>query len=144
MKVRTYQLGRAAIWLLAAAAGVAVVYYIVSIFSRGELAEKSIWAVVQGVEDEHRDAAPSDTPLLIENAKDSGLSLLGLPAGGASCAPKCPFVWVVLNRDGSDGAAMQMPRDVKGRVSCEYVDELRSRMTIAKSANEWLRSVCTK
>lgn len=128
--------------LLLTALGVAVALFAVWIFSRGALSRRDEWATLQAAEYAHRNSESSGEPLLLENADKSGLTVLGLPGRDPACNPRCPFIWLALNRDDVDGGPMIVPPGARGRVSCSYVRSLELKLTIASAADEWLRSRC--
>jgi hypothetical protein len=133
---------RIVVALLITGAGVAVALFAVWLFSLSTLSRKDEWAALQAAEYEYRNGAPTGDPLLFKNAYQSGVTVLGLPARDPSCNPKCPFIWLALNRDDVDGGPMIMPPGARGQVSCTYVRSLESTVAIAAAADEWLRSSC--
>src|SRR5262245_42095161 len=97
---------RIAAWVLVTAFGVAVGLVAVWLISRSALSRKDEWAALQAAEYEYRSGASSNEPMMFENAYQSGVTVLGLPARDPSCSPQCPFIWLALNRADVDGGPM--------------------------------------
>ncbi|MGC0017376.1 hypothetical protein ACPPTR_18025 [Ralstonia pseudosolanacearum] len=108
--------------------------------NQGELGEKDIYATLQEVELENRSSKMQGSPIFIENAKGSGYALLGMPSKNE----RYPYAWIVLNRISRDGSVFKMPPEVRGEVSCEFLENLTKKTKISGDVLRNLRSICSK
>ena len=113
-------------------------YAIWAMFRSDEVVEKSVWAVLQGVEAQHRNLADRTTPMTLENANGSGFTVVGLPTGDA----RFPRAWLIVNKTTPGARVKILPPDIAVQVSCSYVDEIHERMQVEQAASEFLSLNC--
>lgn len=113
--------------------------YFTLISPRGELAEAPEWALLQGIELTHRTDADTNSPTLLFNARGSGYVVLGLPSDNA----RFPKAWLILNDTAPlSGIYILLPHDGI-RVSCSYVSELPSKVSIKPEVLAFLKKQCS-
>lgn len=118
--------------LIIAIAGIAFVFF--RMLSRGELAEKPVYAALQAAELEHRSKA--ETAVVYED-KD-GLALAGFSTGSKR------RVWVALNVTKSNGDLFVIPDQGEMLIPCHLVYQLSASKTISADLVNILGSSCTK
>lgn len=119
--------------LIIAIAGIAFAFF--RMFTRGELAEKPIYAALQAAELEHRDKAEAGVVL----EEREGLALAGFSSGSKS------RVWVVLNALTGSGNLFVIPGRGERLIPCRFVGQLSiSSMAISPDVNNILVSSCAK
>ncbi|QOK92746.1 hypothetical protein HF908_15525 [Ralstonia pseudosolanacearum] len=116
----------------------AIAYY--RFLSQGEFGEKPIYAAMQALELENRSSKTPGTPIFIEDAKESGYAMLGMP----SKDEKHPYVWIVLNRISWDGSLMEIPENSQVEVSCDFIENLARKTEINSDVLRHLKAICRK
>lgn len=106
----------------------------------GELGEKDVYATLQAAELEGRATRVMREPVILDKVHGSGYVLLGLPTGNE----RYPSVWIVLNRTSRDGSVFQMPQNLRGSVSCDFVVGLSTRANVENGVLRYLESICIK
>jgi hypothetical protein len=115
-----------------------IYYYFFKIIPNGELGQKEIWSVLQGVEQQHRSDLDSKTPIFVERAIDSEYNLLGIPTDNQ----KFPRVWLVLNKIDDTNKVYIIPKNLTLILECSYIDAVQSKTKIEPSVLSFLMSVC--
>lgn len=119
--------------LIIAVAGIAFAFF--RMFSRGELAEKPIYAVLQAAELEHRNKAGAEVVL----EERDGLVLAGFSSGSKG------RVWVVLNALRSGGDLFVIPERGERLIPCKLIGQLpTSSNAINSDVQNVLTSSCAK
>jgi hypothetical protein len=132
-----YRVGLIVVVILAALGGI-VSWYGVWIFSHGELAEKPLYATLQGAEIGHRADTDRTSVLLIENAAGTGYTVLGVPTAESEYSR----TWVILNATGPDEEVMFLPK-ARFALACQYVSKLKSQVQISPAVLRFLISRCS-
>jgi hypothetical protein len=114
-------------------------YYYTAIYPNTELGQKKAWSTLQVAEVRHRGAADQQTPILLENAYDTGYAVLGLPTGD----PTTPRAWILLNEHGNSGSVKVLPGGAEFHVRCAYVAELISKIDVDENTASLLHRKCT-
>jgi hypothetical protein len=119
--------------LIIAVAGIAFAFF--RMFSRGELAEKPIYAALQAAELEHRNKAGAEVVL----EERDGLVLAGFSSGSKD------RVWVVLNGLRSGGDLFVIPERGERLIPCQLIGQLPTSSTAINSGvQNVLTSSCAK
>ena len=103
-----------------------------------ELANKPIYADLQGIELEHR-ATKLTSPILLKGAIDSGkYDALGVPSESGAY----PSVWIVMNINDGSGGVLAVPSDEKIVLACSYLDKLETTEKLDDAVKTYLRNSC--
>jgi hypothetical protein len=124
--------------LIAGAVVLLLAEFYVNSVRQGELGEKVPGSVLQGVEITHRDDPDHLCVLLERNALGSGYTLLGVPSSNSAY----PRVWIIVNATGPEGKIEFMP-SVAFKLSCTYIDDLRSKVTVDPAVLSFLKARCS-
>jgi hypothetical protein len=101
----------------------------------GELADKSEWSVLQGVEAAHRNAVHASPALVVRHALNSDYTAIGFPARDRNTG----YVWVLANPT-TKPCVKQLPHDEDFVVTAGVVGWLKSRTAIHPRVREYLES----
>jgi hypothetical protein len=101
----------------------------------GELAQKSEWSVLQGMEAKHRHSAQSEPLLVVPHAFNSEYTAIGFPARGRDKG----YVWLLANPM-TKPCVKQMPHDLDFVVSTAVVDQLKRRTPIDPRVEAYLET----
>jgi hypothetical protein len=128
-----------AVLLGVAAVVLAIVVYVVTIVSKGELGEKRGWALLQSTELKHRRDPNTQTPILLFNPMESKYVVLGVPTEDT----KFPRAWIILNETTPSSSVYILPQNQRSQISCSYVDEVSSKVKMPPPVLELLRAKCS-
>jgi hypothetical protein len=101
----------------------------------GELAQKTEWSVLQGVEAQHRDTAQSTPALVVRHALNSEFTAIGFPARGRDKG----YVWLLANPT-TKPCIKQMPHDLDFNVTADVVGWLKGQTSIDPRVTAYLES----
>jgi hypothetical protein len=104
----------------------------------GELGAKEDYAVLQDIEYQHRSDTDVRSPLIVRNAGESRLTVLGVP----SASRANPRQWFILDRVTSKGDVMRIPVDADIQVSCAFVARLQASERVNPRVVRYLVGVC--
>jgi hypothetical protein len=101
----------------------------------GELAEKSEWAVLQGLEDQHRETPHRAPALVVRNALDSKYTGVGFPARDRDRG----YIWVLANPT-TKPCVKQLPFDRDFSVSADTLAWVKSQTTLDPHVTKYLEA----
>lgn len=104
----------------------------------GELAEKSEWSVLQGMESAHRQAAQSAPALVVKHALNSEFTAIGFPARGRDKG----YVWLLANPT-TKPCVKQMPHDLDFDVTADVLGWLKGQTNIDPRVAAYLEKPAT-
>lgn len=129
---------RNAVTAAGAIAIVFLVYYFTMILSTSELKDKSAWAMLQGVELEHRNDADTRSPLLLKHPNGSKYIILGIPTDDA----RFPRAWLILNSASGSNPIKIIPENQSFELSCSFVSNLSRDIRIDSLVLAFLQKNC--
>lgn len=115
-----------------------IYYYFFNIIPNGELGQKEVWAVLQGVEQQHRSDSDTQSPVFLEHAFDSEYNLLGIPTGNH----QFPRAWLVLNKIEDVNKVYILPKNQTLVLECSFINVIQAKTKIEQSVLSFLMSVC--
>ena len=117
-----------------------IYYYLFKIVSNGELGQKEVWSVLQGIEKQQRTNSDAKTPIFLENALDSGYNLLGIPTDNH----QFPRAWLVLNKSDDINKIYILPENQSLIIECAYIYTVQTETKIEASVLSFLMRICKK
>jgi hypothetical protein len=123
----------------------AIYFYWIFHASDGELAEKPVWAMLQGLAMD--DSTNGQAGPLLHNG--NGYIALGVPGRGAgiddrASGPSSTRMWIVLNEHSGSRTLRQMNRFAAYDLRCAYVNGLAARVPhVDDYVLTYLRTICS-
>lgn len=123
-----------------------IYFFSITHISDGELTEKPVWVLLQGLAMD--DSTNGRTGPLLHSDRDHGLLVLGVPGLGRAIddqgsGPSSTRMWIVLNDHSASRTLRQTNRFAGYDLSCAYVGGL-SRLVpyVDDYAVAYLRTIC--
>ncbi|WP_410210184.1 hypothetical protein [Aquirhabdus sp.] len=120
--------------------GVVIAGYFYWIMAHGELSTKADYALLQGIEFEHRNLTGQANPVVITSTT-TGIRAVVL--GLATQDSHYPRTWILLNRVDADGKILMVPQVPNILVDCQYVALLKTENEINPKVLYFLQEKCS-